>query len=323
MVRSVRPGRDLKALVETIRLFRNLRPALVHTHMSKAGVLGRLAARRVGVPWVVHSARRWPFCHANHPLVASAFVGMERLLVRATDCTLGVSNATIEEGVSRGIGEAGDYRLVRSGIDLSPFGESPERRMEVRAELGIGPNTPLVGTVAEISAAKAPFDLLSIVKRVHEAQPHARFVWAGTGPMREEVRVAATRAGLDGVLIWLGQRDDVAPLYNAFDVYLLPSHFEGLSRTVVEALASGVPVVTTRVGGHEEVLQHGSQGWLAQAGDVAALADRVLSLLTNPGLRSRMAENARRTDLYEFGLDAVVGAHEALYRELLSPTRPD
>jgi glycosyltransferase involved in cell wall biosynthesis len=306
------------ALVETIRLFRRLQPAVVHTHMSKAGMLGRLAARLAGVPSVVHSARRWPFCHAPNSVVESAYVGIERFLVRFTDCTLGVSAATVEEGLSHGIGHSDQYRVVRSGIDLAPFRSSLGRRVEVRAALGVQPDTPLVGTVAEISAAKAPYDYIAIVQRIHDAMPEARFVWAGTGPMKDEVQAEATRAGLDGVLTWLGQREDVAPLYNAFDVYLLPSHFEGLSRTVVEALCSGVPVVTTRVGGHEEVLQHGNQGWLAAPGAVNVLADHVLSLLKEPDLRARMAANALQTDLDCFGLDAVVGAHEALYRELLS-----
>ncbi len=318
MVRSVNAARDLVALAETTKLFRRIQPALVHTHMSKAGILGRLAARRVGVPRVVHSARGWSFHHATNGLAESTYVGIERFLVRFTDCTLGVSAATVEEGLSRGIGSSDHYRVVRSGIDLAPFHESSGRRSEVRAELGVQPDTPLVGIVAEISAAKAPHDFLAIAQRVHEALPEARFVWAGTGPMKDEAQAEATRAGLDGVLTWLGQRDDVAPLYNALDVYLLPSHFEGLSRTVVEALCSGVPVVATRVGGHEEVLQHGNQGWLAASGDVNGLADHVLSLLKDPDLRTRMAANALQTDLSGFGLDAVVGEHEALYRELLS-----
>lgn len=316
MLHAVHPAQDLRALQGLRRLLRQLRPQIVHTHMSKAGFIGRLAARLERVPRIVHSARGWSFHQAPPGPRRQAYVVAERLAGRVSDRIVAVSAATAAEGLREGIGERGRYLVIRSGIDTARFIEDSGDRAALRAELGIPADAPLVGTVGEIRPAKAPEDFVAAAQRLLLLRPQAHFVWIGDGEQRAELELRITRCDLGERLHLLGERHDVPQLLRALDVYLLASRFEGLSRTVVEALLSGVPVVTTRVGGHAEVLRDGLDGYLVDRGDVAAMARRVDDALThNQEMRANLRSH-RQALLAEFDHAAVTTAHIELYRQL-------
>ena len=317
LVRAVRPHHDLSALYSLARLTARLRPDIVHTHSSKAGILGRWAAALAGVRRVVHSIHGFGFHDGQRPLVRSALIRAERLTARVTTRFIAVSRANKALGASLGIFPDNQCRVIRSGIDLSRFRDAALRPGAFRAELGIDPAAPLVGMIGCLKPQKAPADFVDIARRVLEERPGATFVLAGDGVLREELARAIARVpgGQDRIRL-LGWRRDTERILADLDVLLLTSRWEGLPRVVPEAMAAGRAVVATAVDGTPEAVTEGVNGFLAPPGQTDVLARRVLDLLGNPALRMRMGE-AGRARSSEWDIDAMVRAQEALYEEIL------
>ena len=316
LVREVRPRADRAALAELGAAIRSFRPDIVHTHSSKAGVLGRLAAHRAGVPVVVHSIHGFGFgAHQSAP-VRWAFLSAERLAARWTDHFVAVSRRNLEEGVRLGLFAAERASVIRSGIALSAFREHAGGG-ELRRELGVAAGAPLVVQVACLKPQKAPERFVALAAALAPRFPDAHFVLVGDGALRPALEAARRRAGLEGRLHLPGWRRDVPALLDAATVVTLTSRFEGLPRALVEALAASVPVAAMAVDGVDEVVRDGVNGFLVRAGDVAALAERVGALLADPMLRARFAARAGE-GLEPFDRDVMVRQQEALYVALLA-----
>lgn len=312
--REPHPVRDLLALLDLRRRFREERPAIVHTHSSKAGVLGRLAASLAGVPAIVHTVHGWGFHPGQSPPVRAFYVALERLAARATSRLVAVSRANAEKGARARVAPAAAFRVIRSGVELDRFRRAAGSGA-FRAELGIGPEVPLVGMVACLKPQKLPVDFVRVAARVAERFPRAVFVLAGDGVLRPEVEAEAARAGLGDRFRLLGWREDPERIVGDLDVLVLTSLHEGLPRVVPEAMAAGKPVVATAVDGTPEAVTDGVTGYLAEPGDVERLAEGVIRLLSDPELRERFGAAAReRCD--EWDIDRMVRDQEALYEEL-------
>jgi len=317
LVRPIRPHQDALAFVALVRLMRRLRPDIVHTHSSKAGILGRWAGRMAGVPRLVHSIHGFGFHPGQRPAVRGAYVAAERSVGRITDAFIAVSHANRDEGIERGIFPPQRCRVIRSGVDLSRFRAAGERAGELRRELGLGADDPLVGMIACLKPQKAPGDFVDVARRVLEALPRATFVLAGDGELRGAVEAAI--AGVPGGaarIRLLGWRRDTDRILADLDVLLLTSRWEGLPRVLPEAMAAGLPVVATAVNGSPEAVAEGRSGHLAPAGDTSLLAARVIELLRDPERRRRMGETGRSLSA-EWDIDGMVRAQEALYETLL------
>ena len=315
LVRRVRPVTDLRAVAALRRVIRELRPSIVHTHSSKAGIVGRLAARLERVPVVIHSVHGFGFTPLQPAPVRALYVAVERIAARWTDHFIAVSRANAEQGVGLGIFAPERVSVIRSGIALRRF-RDPAGDGGWRARLGLAPGACLVTQVGNFKAQKAPLDFVRIAAEVVRTLPATRFLMVGDGPLRVEAEALAARLGVDAAVTFAGWVDDVPAVLAATDVAVLTSRHEGLPRAVVEALAAGVPVVATAVDGTVEVVRDGENGFLASAGDVAALAGRVAELIADPELRSRLGSSPR--DLDEFDIDTMVRRQEDLYRCLLS-----
>jgi len=317
LVREVRPNRDLAALIDLARLIGRVRPDIVHTHSSKAGIVGRLAARLAGVRSIVHSIHGFGFHDGQPAPVRRAFIAAERCAGRVTHRFIAVSRANREAGVGLGIFERERCEVIRSGIELAKFREGSKRPGTLRRELGLGESEPLVGMIACLKPQKAPLDFVEVARRVLAEEPCATFVLAGDGELRPEVeRAAAEVPGGRGRIRLLGWRRDAPAILADLDVLLLTSRWEGLPRVVPEAMAAGKPVVATAVDGTPEAVEDGLSGYLTPPGDTRAMAARVLALLRDRTLRSRMGEaGARRAG--EWDIDEMVRAQERLYDALL------
>ena len=266
---------------------------LVHTHSSKAGILGRLAARAAGVRAVVHTVHGWSFNETQATATRRTFVELERAAARMTDALVCVSAADRATGLAMGIGDPWRYRLIRSGIDPAAYEALPGERDRAREALGFAPGEVVVGCVANFKRQKGPLDFVEAARLIHAAVPATRFFIAGDGELRHEVAAAVGRGGLDGVVHLLGWREDVRSLLAAADVFLLTSLFEGLPRGVLQAMAAGLPVVATDTGGTAEVIRDGETGRLVPIGDPASAAAAVIPLIANPSLRGRMGRAGR------------------------------
>lgn len=317
LVREIHPGRDLVALASLTRFIAKLGPAIVHTHSSKAGIVGRWAAHLAGVRRIVHSIHGFGFHPGQSAPVRKAFIAAERSASRFTSRFIAVSRANRRTGAELGLFREEGCAVIRSGIELGRFREAARRPGELRREIGLGDTAPLVGMIACLKAQKAPLDFVEVARQVLGTIPDATFVLAGDGELRAEVEAAIARIpnGRESVRL-LGWRRDTERILADLDLLLLTSRWEGLPRVVPEAMAAGRPVVATAVDGTPEAVEEGVSGYLAPSGDLDLLARRVVELLRDPALRIRMGEAGARRSA-EWDIDEMVRAQERVYDGLL------
>lgn len=316
LVREVAPFRDLTALRSLRRVLRAERVELVHTNSSKAGVLGRLAARSLGLP-VVHTVHGWPFHEHQQPAAALVWRQIERRLASRTARLVVVAAADRDKGLAAGVGRPEQYTVVRSGLELEQYEASSGQRSAVRVQLGLPLDAVVVGAVNRLSPQKDPLALVRAFAAVVEQVPGAHLVVAGDGPLRKQVDRVVAAAGLSGSVHLLGLRNDVPRLLGAFDVFLSTSLWEGLPRTIVAAMAAGVPVVATGADGVVDIVDDGVTGRLVPPQAPAAAAEAVLQLLADPSSARRMAREAHAR-VQSFGATAMVRGLEQVYDEVLS-----
>ena len=326
LCRPLSPLDDLRALWRLYRELREWKPAVVHTHMAKAGLLGRLAAAAYNL--TRGAAPRARVVHTYHghvldgyfsPLVTKVFVGLERLLARVSDRIIAISPAIRREllEVYR-IGRTEQYRVVPLGFDLAPFAAvDAAARAEARRALDIPADAAVIATVGRLTAIKQHGLLLDVVRAVADRRPDVITLIAGDGELRAELEARAAALGLTGQVRFLGWRRDLATIYAATDVFVLTSRNEGTPVALIEAMASGVPGVSTDVGGVKDVIAGPGLGVLAPFGDVAALAAGVSGLLADAAGRAAMGARARAHVLDMFSLDRLVAEIAGVYRDLI------
>ncbi|MGH7254403.1 MAG: glycosyltransferase family 4 protein [Nitrospirales bacterium] len=317
LVRPVRPLRDLRAFLALTRLLARIKPAIVHTHSSKAGILGRWAARAAGVPIIIHSIHGFGVTPSQSSLMRRTLIGMERLAARVTTRFFAVSDANRRLGIELGLFRPEQVRVLRSGVDLEALRRVTVDRAAKRRELGFTPDQPLVGMVAALKPQKAPVDFVRLAAAVARARPDVRFVLIGDGELRPAVEAEVARLGMADSLKLVGWRRDVPELMRCLDVFALTSRWEGLPRVYIEALMSEVPVVGTRVDGASEIVQDGVNGFLVEPGDLDGMARRVLQLLDHPDLARSMGRAGSAVPR-EFDIHEMVREQEREYDQLLS-----
>jgi glycosyltransferase involved in cell wall biosynthesis len=318
LVRQVSPTQDWKTLQALTRIIRQGDYAIVHTHSSKAGILGRLAARRAGAPIIVHTVHGWSFHDYMPALTRRIFILLERWTARSSDALVVVAEKDIEKGLQAGIGRREQYHLIRSAIPLEAFDPRQIDRVAIRNELGLPPEAPVLGTIGRFSEQKNPLDWVRVAGIIGRERPEARFLLVGDGPLRPQVEALLKQEGLSNRAVLTGLRRDTARLLGAMDVFLLTSLWEGLPRTIPEAQAMGLPVIANRADGAAEAIQEGISGYLCRPGDLQGTAGRVLTLLDDPVLRAEMGARGRATALAEFDLNVMVDRIAGLYDRLLS-----
>ena len=318
LVRRIHPVRDLAALLAILWHIWRERPDIVHTHTSKAGILGRLAARLAGVPHIVHTPHGHVFNGHFGRFAAKLFLALERFFAGFTAKTVALTAGEKRDYVDLGVAQDTDVAVIPSGVDLSEFaGECHDVSAEKRS-IGLDPNKRQVGFVGWLLPIKGPVYLLNAMNAVWRDHPDAELVFVGKGELEEALRAQASFAGCSGRVKFLGWRDDISRIMPLFDVFVLPSLNEGMGRVLVEAMAAGRPIVASRVGGIPDLVRHGENGLLVPPRDDEALAAGISLLLSNRRLAARMGQQGRRM-CQEFGLSAMIAGLEELYRNILAP----
>lgn len=317
LLRQINPLNDLLALWKLTRLMRQKRYAIVHTHSSKAGVIGRLAARLAGVPVIVHTVHGWSFHDHMSPARRKMYVLLEKFAASFTDAMIVVAQPDIEKGLREGIGRPEQYHVIRSAIPLDEFDPAAVDRDAVRRELGLPPNAPVLGNVGRFSPQKNPLDWVRVAGEVGRALPDCHFLLVGDGPLRADVEAALVAEGIAERTVLTGLRRDVPRMMAALDVFLLTSLWEGLPRVIPQALALEIPVVANRADGTAEAIAHGETGFLCEPGEITELAGHCVTLLRNPDLRRAMGQRGREFVNREFDVRRMVVQIAALYEVLL------
>ncbi len=320
--REISPVRDLLATIRLARLMRAERPLILHTHTAKAGAVGRLAALFAGrarPPIVVHTFHGHVLRGYFGRFWTTVFRVLERTLARVTDTLVAVSPEVRDELVAMGIAPASKFEVIRLGIELeSRVADREAARAETRRVMGVADGRFLVGWIGRMTGVKRTDVVLRTFGRLREQGVDAVLCMVGDGPDRDDVEELAAELGLVHHTLFAGYQEDVGRFFSAFDVFVLPSANEGTPVTAIEALASGCPVVATRVGGVPDVVRDGEDGLLVEPGDEEALADALHRLADDPELRTRMGEAGRGRMLSRYAVSRLIDDVDRLYRGLIT-----
>jgi glycosyltransferase involved in cell wall biosynthesis len=319
--REISPVRDLLATVRLARIIRAERPTILHTHTAKAGAVGRVAALLAGrrrPPIIVHTFHGHVLRGYFGRFLTGVFRLLERLLARITDVLVAVSPEVRDELVSFGVAPASKFRVIRLGIELDErLSPDAAARAETRRVMGIRGERFVVGWIGRMTAVKRTDVVLKAFRRLLDEGVDAVLCMVGDGPDRRSVEDLAAELGIIRDCLFPGYQEDVGPFFAAFDVFVLPSGNEGTPVTAIEALASGCPVVATRVGGVPDVVTDGEDGFLVEPGDVDGLAARLAQLAIDPGLRATMGGAGRERMRSRYSVDRLIDDIDRLYRDLL------
>jgi glycosyltransferase involved in cell wall biosynthesis len=306
--RPLDPIRDARALVELVRLLRAERPLILHANSSKAGVLGRLAAVIARVPVRIFTAHGWAFA-AHDGAAARGYMWADRIMSRVTTHTICVAESELRAGLRARTCNVARTVVIHNGVAV----DGPRRAAGTR-------RSP--AEVLSIGRLRAPKDFTTLAQAVARLEPGiVRLRIVGDGPDRDALAATIARLGASRSIELLGERRDVAEVLAQSDAFVLSSRSEGLPMSVLEAMATAVPVVATAVGGIPELVRDGESGALVPAGDAAALAVALDRLARDAALRDRLGDAGRRRVEQEFSLDACRRAHLALYDRLAAPYR--
>jgi glycosyltransferase involved in cell wall biosynthesis len=314
--RLLAPVSDVLALLAMTVYFRRSQPDIVHTHSSKAGVLGRLAARLAHVPVVVHTLHASPFHKRQPSSIQRLIILVERALASHTDMIITVADAIGAEFVRNGICSADRIRTVVSGIDLSAIDGVPsDTRRRIRADMKIPTKALVIVGVGHLSKRKNHALLVEAAALLRKTRNDLYVLIVGDGEERLDLERRIAKLGLADQVVLCGLRDDVPDILAASDLFVQTSWHEGVSRALVEAIYSGLPVVATDVVGTREVV-NGENGYLVPAGDVHALAGRINELLGDPERRQRMGSIGRDIVADSRSIEAMGKGLDKVYREL-------
>lgn len=313
LTRELRPRADLRALVATRALLREVRPAILHTHMAKAGTIGRLAASSVRPrPATVHTFHGHVLDGYFRPALQRTFHQAERILARRTDVLIAVSPQVRNELLALGIGTPERWRVVPLGLRLEAFAALRGPSGRLRERLGLAVDVPLVGALGRLVPIK---DLATLVRAVARLDG-VHLALIGEGSQRAELEALVVRLGVGDRVHLPGWADDLPAWVSDLDVVALTSRNEGTPVALIEALASGRPVVATSVGGVPFVVRDGITGWLVPAGDPTAMAGGIAACLGDPQEGARRAAAGRCEVMERFVAERLVADMRALYRQL-------
>ena len=315
--REISPGSDLVVLWRLYRLLSRERPTIVHTHMAKAGTVGRLAARLARVPIVVHTYHGHVFHSYFGPAKTRLFVQIERSLSRITDLILTVGEKQRREILGYGIGTPTKLRVVPLGLELEPFRDADGYRGELRKELGLEVGRPLVGIVGRLVPIKGHGDFLRAARLVLDRMPDVKFLIVGDGELRAQLERQVDGLGIRDSVLFLGWRRDLPRVYADLDLIALSSLNEGSPVALIEAMAAGKPVVATNVGGVCDVVADGRDGLLVPPRDPQALAGAVCRLLSVRGGLDVMGSLGRASVYPKYSVGRLVADIGAVYSDLL------
>jgi glycosyltransferase involved in cell wall biosynthesis len=314
------PIEDLYVLAQLVRLIRRERFAIVHTHSAKGGFLGRLAAWLCRTPVVVHTFHGFSIHDFMSRRKRRGYLLLERAVRRPTHAFFAVSPRVAREAVELRLAPPGTVSVVPSAVELDDR-PAQDPGGGLRGELGLAPETALVGTVGRIDQQKAPLDFVRMAALVDRTHPGTRFVMVGEGPLEEQVRQEADRLGV-GVQL-TGFRSDAPRLAADFDVFVITSLYEGLGRALTEALGSGRPVVATAVNGVPDLVTPGATGLLAPPAAPDALAECVRWMLDHPAEARRMGEQGRARVVSSFEPARMCELLDRGYTRLLGIPEPE
>ena len=316
LIRRINPMLDLRAFFRLYRIFLQEKPAIIHTHTSKAGILGRWASFFARVPIVVHTPHGHIFYGYHGKIKTKLFILIEKLTASLTDKIITLTEKEKEEHIQFNISKLDKFVVIHSGVKLEDFSKNFDNTEELKRDLGIPITDSIVGTVGRLVEIKGHKYFLDAARLVLNKIANVTFILIGDGHLMTELIAHTSTLGIENKVIFTGWRSNVAQLINAFDIFVLPSLNEGMGRVLVEAMAMGKPIVASDIGGIPDLVKDGANGILFPPRDVDAMAKAILKLLLDRELARKMGKEGERISLnYDTG--AMVKKIEGLYEDLV------
>jgi glycosyltransferase involved in cell wall biosynthesis len=316
LVRNLSPLSDLVAFFSLLGIVRREKPRIIHTHTSKAGILGRWAAWFCRVPIIVHTPHGHVFWGYFGPLQTRLFILLEKWTARITDAIVTLTPQEREDHLRFRIAPGDPFTVIHSGVDLAPF-LTGRPRAEARSLLGVPQGEIVIGTVGRLTAVKGQEGLIRTVGELLRRGERVFLVLVGEGERRRELEELTLRLGIAEKVHFLGWRPDVAQVLAACDLFCLPSRNEGMGKALVEAMAMGLPVVASDIGGIKDIVRPGENGLLVPVGDVQAWAEAIARLCHDPGMRQRMGAAGRQMAT-RYSSEEMIKKIDRLYTKLLN-----
>jgi len=320
MRRAIHPLRDFASVRALRRILRQLRPQIVHTHSSKAGILGRYAAHAERVPITVHTIHGLPFHPYEKGWRNRLYAWLERKAARWSNALVCVADAMAEQAAAAGVADRPKFTTIYSGMETEAFLECDVHRRAMRSRLGFGDDEFVVGKVARLFELKGYEYVLEAARRVREAHPNVRFLFVGDGILREALEAQALRLGVRDAITFAGlvPSSQVPACISAMDALVHASLREGLARVLPQALLAGKPVVSFDVDGAREVVRPGETGYLVPPQSVEGLVASLCEIIERPEQAAAMAARGRELCRDRFRWQTMVARLDELYRRLLA-----
>ncbi|MCH8148354.1 MAG: glycosyltransferase family 4 protein [Planctomycetes bacterium] len=324
LTRAVRPLTDIAAVRQIRGILEDLRPDIVHTHSSKAGILAREAARRARVPLIVHTIHGMSFNRTQSAIVRGFYRYLERRAGKVTNAFISVADAMTDQAVAAGLAPRDRFTTIYSGMQTNLFAADPQRRCRVRARWGADDDAVIVGTIARLFDNKGYEEILQALPAVVERVPRIRFVWVGDGANRQRYERRLQQLGLSDRVYLTGliAPEDVAAQIDGFDIVLHASRWEGLPRAIVQGLLAGKPAISFDNDGAPEVVITNETGRLVPMGDIPRLTEAIVEFAEDKEKRVSCGERGRLLCRERFDWHNMVAAIESLYVRLYSPDKP-
>lgn len=321
--RSIHPIKDVKAFFKLIRILREGRYHIVHTHSTKAGVLGRIAAKIAGTPIIVHTLHSLVFHNYQPWLTNRALRLVKKIMAPLTDYFISVSDIVRQNAIAAGVDKEEKFCTIYSGMELDWFLSAAGDPKKIREQYGIPLDAPVVGKVARLFNLKGHDQLFDAAPEIVKRNPNVRFFLIGDGSLYEHLQQRAEKMGIRENFVFAGlvPRERIPEMIAAMDIVVHTSLREGLARVLPQGLAMGKPCVSFDLDGSPEVVIPGRTGFLVKPGDHAGLAEAISTLVSDPEMRKRMGEEGRRVVDPAFRAETMVSRISDVYRELLEKYR--
>lgn len=317
LLRRIDPLQDFRALIGLCKLMKKDQPDVVHTHSSKAGLLGRWAAWITGVSFIVHTSHGHVFFGHFGAVLSRIFLLAEKITALITDRMVALTAGEKNDYVKFSVMQPESIDIIHSGVNIERYKNTKVNVAEKKVSLGLNSNNLVVGTVGWLLPIKGPMILFKAMNRIWQNRFDVDLVYVGKGDLGEALEQQAIKMGVSEKVKFLGWRDDVHEIIPVFDLFVLPSLNEGMGRVLVEAMAAGKPVVGSNVGGIPDLIKNGQNGFLFESGDISGLSTVIEKLLLDKNMRHAMGKKGQVL-AQNFSEAKMIAKIDALYTSMLN-----
>jgi len=314
LIREINPLKDLRAAISIYKILKKEKPDVIHTHSSKAGILGRLCGWLAGVSVIIHTTHGFSFNDTQGFFKKNLFIFLEKFCAIFSTYLIFISKENIDKAIKNKIGKQDKYKFIRLGIDIDNFRNF--KNPSLRQELNFNKNDVVVTTIGPFKPQKNLPDFIKVASKISKEHKNFKFVMVGDGALRPEFESLIEKYKIQNNIFLLGWRRDIANVLHSSDFFVMTSLWEGLPISTIEAMTCGLAPIVNAVDGQKEIVKDGINGFLIPPYNTDKTCSKILYLANNPDIKTKMEQVAKETINETYGIDYMVKQHELLYDTL-------